>query len=399
MGARAKAKVKKVKQAFQQVEDMKFKDMIKTIKKMDGHDSARSVKDAGDPPFFLSTGDDILDLYISNRKNGGVAGGRITQLGGLEGAGKSLVCAHLIKSCQALGGIPVLIDTQAAVSWQFMQAIGVDVDKVIYYDGLTTIEKIHRVTQELMYSVKSNMPDVPMLIVVDSLTAAATEKDLENTGYENKGYQAAIKAKMNSQALRKLAPMVARQQVALVYTAQVRQKLDVMNPYMDQYESSSGGRALQFYASTRVRLTKSSQLKEKVRGVETVVGVRTRARIDKSRLGPANRSCTFDVYYDMGIDNYSNWVQTLKKYKLIQGRGTVNLPWTVTHPKTGQVFILKEKDFRQAMKDNEEMRQNIYDVLAEVLIMEYKNIDQFGEREIIVGEEEDLEQLAKMEDN
>ena len=85
MGARAKAKVKKVKQAFQQVEDMKFKDMIKTIKKMDGHDSARSVKDAGDPPFFLSTGDDILDLYISNRKNGGVAGGRITQLGGLQG--------------------------------------------------------------------------------------------------------------------------------------------------------------------------------------------------------------------------------------------------------------------------------------------------------------------------
>lgn len=389
------AKSKKIKEELENKDKMQIKDLIKTIKKMDGHQGARAIAEVGDAPFYLSTGDDVLDLYISNRKHGGIPGGKISQLSGLEGSGKSLVCAHLIKSCQAQGGIPVLIDTQAAVSWQFMKAIGVNIDEVIYYDNLTTIQKIHRVTEELMYSVKINMPDVPMLIIVDSLTAAATQKDLQNTDYENKGYQAAIKAKMNSEALRKLAPMVNRQKVALVYTAQVRFKMDVMNPYMDKYTSSSGGTALQFYASMRIRLTKSSKLKQKVHGVDTVVGVRTRARIDKSRLGPANRDCTFDVYYDMGIDNYSNWVQTLKKYKLIQGRGTKNLPWTVTDPETGEVFILEEKDFREAMKNNVEMRQNIYNVLAKTLIMEYKDINESYEREITVGQEEDLELLEQ----
>jgi RecA/RadA recombinase len=97
---------------------------------------------------------------------------------------------------------------------------------------------------------------------------------------------------MNSEALRKLAVMAGQQKVALVYTSQVRQKMDVMNPYMDPYTSSSGGMALSYYASTRVRLQKKSKLKEKgYGGVEKVVGVRTKARIDKSRLGPSNREC------------------------------------------------------------------------------------------------------------
>jgi recombination protein RecA len=77
---------------------------------------------------------------------------------------------------------------------------------------------------------------------------------------------------------------------------------------MDPYGASSGGMALSFYASTEVRFAKKGKLKVDVYGVETVVGVRTKARIDKSRLGPTNRECEFDVLYDCGIDNYSNWL-------------------------------------------------------------------------------------------
>ena len=375
----------KAKPKNKQTPNVDLANVVKNLQKTDGHESARLVRDIGQCPFFLSTGDDILDIYISNRKHGGVAGGRITQLSGLQQSGKSLVCAHLIKSCQDINGIPILIDTQAATSWQFMQAIGVDIDRVIYYDNLNTIQKIHKITQELMYSVKLNMPETPVLIIVDSLTAASTEKEIQNTDYENKGYLAAIKAKMNSEALRKLAPMAARQKVAIVYTSQLRVKMDVMNPYMDKYESSSGGKALGFYASTRVRLAKKSKLKQKVYGVQTVVGVRTKARIDKSRLGPANRQCEFDVYYDAGIDNYSNWLETLKKYKIIEGKGTKNLPWVIKYQ--GQEIPIDGK-FNETIRKDQELREQVYDVIADILILKYKNIEDVEGRQIIIQDQE-----------
>lgn len=296
-------------------------------------------------------------------------------------SGKSLLCSHLIKSCQELDGIPVLIDTEAAANWEFMEAIGVNTERVIYYDNLKTLQKIHKSTQELMYSIRQAFPDKPILIIVDSITATSTEKDLQNKDYENKGYYAALKAKMNSEALRKLAVMASQQDVALVYTSQLRQKMDVMNPYMDQYEASSGGKALSFYASLRVRMAKKSKLKEKIHGVETVVGVRTKARIDKSRMGATNRECEFDVRYDCGVMRYTNWLQTLKKYSLIEGKGTKNLPWVVKH---NGVEINIGNDFVGTISNNEEVRNKVYDVLADVLILKYKSVQQGYMSDIIV---------------
>lgn len=299
-------------------------------------------------------------------------------------SGKSLVCAHLIKSCQQKGGIPVYIDTQGATSTSFWKAIGIDLDKVIVYNKIEKVQTIHKITQQLMYSVKLNMPDVPMLIIVDSLTAAQTQAQLQNKDYQNKGYLAAIKAKMNSQALGKLAMMAATQNVALVYTAQVRAKMQVANKYMDPYGASSGGMALSFYASTDVRFQKKSKLKQNIYGVETVVGVRIKARIDKSRLGPTNRECEFDVYYDCGIDNYSNWLQTLKKYKVIEGKGTKNLPWIIRFQ--GKEIVIPGK-FNTAIREDKKLREQVYDILAQLLILKYKTIQQAQNREIIIEDD------------
>lgn len=302
-------------------------------------------------------------------------------------SGKSLICAHLIKSCQQQEGIPILIDTEAAANWQFMQAIGVNVQDVIYYDDLNTIQRIYKVIQELLYAVRADFPDRPVLIIVDSLTAASSQSQLENKDYQNKGYLAAIKAKMNSEALRKIAPMVARQKVALVMTAQVRQKMDVLNPYMDKYASSSGGLALSFYASMRIRLQQRSKLKQRIHGVQTVVGVRTSARIDKSRLGASNRQCRFDIFYDSGINNYSNWLQTLKKYKVVEGRGTINIPFVIKFKDKQITFRGK---FNQVMRQNQQIRDQVYDVIAELLILKYKNIQETDDREVIV--QDDIEE-------
>jgi len=89
--------------------------------------------------------------------------------------------------------------------------------------------------------------------------------------------------------LRKLTPLIATQNAALVITSQVRAKMDLVNKFMDPYVASSGGMALPFYSTLQVRLQKKSRLKDKINGVEQIVGVRTKARIDKSRLGPSYR--------------------------------------------------------------------------------------------------------------
>ena len=508
------AKKKEQKQVLSK--NIDFQNLVKTLSKNKDHEDAHLIKDLGDAPFWLSTGDDILDLYISNRKHGGIPGGRITEISGLPGcvtedtqvkikcdskekivkieqikqlleggkqvfiesyygqfqlvtkyiqkgilptykitlqnsytikvssqhkffektlgwisckdlilnqsellcqgniyhkvikkeyianhkivditvpktecyygngilnhnSGKSLVCSHLIKSCQDMGGIPVLIQTQAATSLPFLQAIGVDLSKVIHY-RLKTVEKIHKVTEQLMYSVKLQMPDVPMLIIVDSLTAATTQAQLKNTDYENKGYNAALKARMNSQAFSKLTMMAAQQKVALVYTTQLRANMNMANPYMDPYETSSGGMALPFYSSIRIRLHRSSKLKQNIHGVPTVVGSTIRARIDKSRLGATFRQCTFDVYYDCGINNYTNWLATLKAYKAIDGRGTANLPWIVKHQ--GKQINLG-KDFYKQIRSNPEIREKVYDIIADLLILKYKKVQDTDNRQII----------------
>ena len=353
------------------VQQSSISEVLKSLNKIDGHAGAKLVKDVGDPPFWLSTGDDIFDIIISNRKYGGIAGGRITQLNGLQSSGKSLVCAHLVKSCQQQGGIPVYIDTQSAISWQFMQAIGVDIQNIIYYDSLNTVQKIYKAVQEIMYAVRLQMPDKPLLIIIDSLSAAVTQAQMQNKEYQNKGYLAAIKAKMNSQALAKLAPMVHIQNVALVITSQVRTDMDQLNPYMDAYKSSSGGMALPFYASSQIRLAKKGKIKEKINGVQTIVGVRTKARIDKSRLGPAYRECEFDVYYMSGIDNYTNWLQVLKKYELVK-KGATSKNVIITY-KGEQIKI--PGTFQQTIKQNKQLRQRVYDIISQMLILKYKEHD------------------------
>lgn len=294
-------------------------------------------------------------------------------------SGKSLVCSHLIKSCQDMGGIPVLIQTQAATSLPFLQAIGVDLTKLIHY-RFQTVQKIHKVTEQLMYSVKLQMPDVPMLIVVDSLTAATTQAQLKNTDYQNKGYNAALKARMNSQAFSKLTMMAAQQKVALVYTTQVRANMNMANPFVDPYETSSGGMALPFYASIRIRLHRSSKLKQNIHGVQTVVGSTVRARIDKSRLGATFRQCTFDVYYDCGINNYTNWLSTLKTYKAIEGKGTVNFPWII---KTEGKQINLGRDFFKTIRSDAQIRQKVYNIIADLLILKYKKVQDTDNRQII----------------
>ena len=197
---------------------------------------------------FISTGSTMLDLAISNRPNGGIAVGRITELNGLESSGKSLVGAHLLKETQKKGGVAVYIDTETAVSEDFLEVIGVDINNMLYLH-LETVEDIFEAIEEIVTKVRESDKDRLVTILVDSLAAATTKVELE-ADFDKDGW-ATSKAIVISKAMRKITQMIGRQRIALVFTNQLRVKLGAM--FGDPY-TTSGGKALPFHASTRIRL-------------------------------------------------------------------------------------------------------------------------------------------------
>ena len=244
---------------------------------------------------FISTGSTMLDLAISNRPNGGIAVGRITELNGLESSGKSLVGAHLLAETQKKGGVAVYIDTETAVSEDFLEVIGVDISKMLYLH-LETVEDIFEAIEEIVTKVRESDKDRLVTILVDSLAAATTKVELE-ADFDKDGW-ATAKAIIISKAMRKITQMIGRQKVALVFTNQLRQKLGVM--FGDPW-TTSGGKALPFHASTRIRLKNMGQIKDTGKNV---LGMKCRAKIVKNRLGPPLRHADYDMYFDRGIDNY-----------------------------------------------------------------------------------------------
>ncbi len=127
---------------------------------------------------FISTGSTLLDLAISNRPNGGIAVGRISELNGLESSGKSLVGAHLLAETQKKGGVAVYIDTETAVSQDFLKVIGVDINNMLYLH-LETVEDIFAAVEEIVAKVRESDKDRLVTILVDSLAAASTNVEME----------------------------------------------------------------------------------------------------------------------------------------------------------------------------------------------------------------------------
>ena len=149
-----------------------FKDM-KVAYFLDGTDTTPTdIKD------FVSTGSTMLDLAISNKPNGGIAVGRITEINGLESSGKSLLGAHILAETQRKGGVAVYIDTETSVSTEFLGAIGIDVDSMLYLH-LETVEDVFSAIEEIVAKVRESDKNRLVTILVDSLAGATTKVELE----------------------------------------------------------------------------------------------------------------------------------------------------------------------------------------------------------------------------
>jgi recombination protein RecA len=313
---------------------------------------------------FISTGATMLDVAISNRPNGGIAVGRITELTGLEGSGKSLIGAQMIANTQRRGGVGVLIDTETAVNAEFFKAVGIDMNKLVYVQ-LQTVEEIFDAITTIIEEVRKDPKkrDKLVTIVVDSVAAASTKKEME-ADFGKDGY-ATDKAIIISKAMRKITGLLGRERIALVFTNQLRQKMNAM-AFSDPW-TTSGGKAIAFHASTRLRL---SLLGKITNSSGDVIGVKVKANVVKNRLGPPHRTAEFEIYFNRGIDDLGSWLKVLKENKMVKQAGA----WYVyVDPVTEVETKFQSKDFQAFLDEDPIRKQVLYSEICDSLIMKYQS--------------------------
>jgi recombination protein RecA len=328
---------------------------------------------------WISTGSTMLDLAIANRPHGGFPVGRITEITGLEASGKSLIAAHALANTQKKGGLAIYIDTENAISREFLEAIGVNLKEMLYVP-LETVEDIFEAIETLAESVRKSSKDRLVTIVVDSIAGASTKQEMA-AEFDKDGW-ATSKAIVLSKAMRKITNFVGRERLCLIFTNQLRTRLGVS--FGDPY-TTSGGKAIGFHSSVRLRLKSIGQIKLKDdNGREEVFGIKTRAQVIKNRMGPPLRSIDYEIYFDSGIDDYGSWLTMLKDFKLVTQAGAW---YTYTDTSTGEEIKFQSKDFKGKLLDQPGMRDQIYNAICDKYILNYRAGEDFGVDDIFIDTE------------
>jgi recombination protein RecA len=250
----------------------------------------------------VPTGSLSLDIALGV---GGVPRGRITEIYGPEGSGKTTVCQHIIAEVQRMGGTAAMVDVEHALDPAYAQVCGVDVDS-LYISQPDTGEEALEIAEAL---IRSGAIDV---LVIDSVAALVPRAEIEgDMGDSHPGLQ----ARLMSQALRKLSGAIKQSNAAVVFTNQLRQKIGVMfgNP-----ETTSGGLALKFYASVRLDIRRIQAIKQ---GGD-VIGNRTRVRVTKNKVAPPYRVAEFDIMYNEGISRAGDVLDFAVEMDVVEKRGS-----------------------------------------------------------------------------
>ncbi len=249
----------------------------------------------------IPTGAINLDAAIGV---GGIPRGRITEIYGPESSGKTTLCLHVIANAQRLGGTAAFIDAEHALDTEYAKKLGVDVDKLLISQP-DTGEQALEICEIL---VRSGAVEI---IVIDSVAALVPKAEIEGEmGESHMGLQ----ARLMSQALRKLTGAIARSKTSVVFINQLREKIGVMfgNP-----ETTTGGKALKFYASLRLDIRRIGPVKEK----EEIIGSHVRVKVVKNKVAPPFKQAEFDIMYAEGISHVSLLVDIGAESGIIEKSG------------------------------------------------------------------------------
>lgn len=303
------------------------------IEKQFGKGSVMRLGDKSDVKIeAVPTGALSLDVALGI---GGVPRGRIVEIYGPESSGKTTVALHIAAEAQKMGGVAAFIDAEHALDPVYAEKLGVNIDDLIVSQP-DTGEQALEITEQLC---RSGAIDV---IVVDSVAALVPKQEIEGLmGDAHVGLQ----ARLMSQALRKLAGVVNRSNTIAIFINQLREKVGVLygNP-----ETTTGGRALKFYASVRLDVRRI----ETIKGENGVTGNRTKVKVVKNKVAPPFKEAEFDIVYGEGISKISNIVDVAVDYDIIEKSGSW---YSYDGTRLGQ----GKESAKQVLKDNPELCDEI----------------------------------------
>ncbi len=289
-------------------------------------------KEAAVKAEVIPTGSISFDLCLGI---GGFPRGRVVEIFGPEATGKTTLALHVIAEAQRRGGQAAFIDAEHALDPQYASRVGINVDELL----ISQPDYGEQALEIAEVLVRSGAVDV---IVVDSVAALVPKAELEGEmGDAHMGLQ----ARLMSQALRKLTAIVSKSKTCFVFINQIREKIGV---FVGSPETTTGGRALKFYASMRIDVRKLATLKEG----EEVVGSRVKVKIVKNKLAPPFREAQFDIIFGEGISREGDLVDSGIQFGILEKTGT----W---YSYKGERLGQGRENVKKLLKENKELADQI----------------------------------------